>query len=249
PLFFVILLMVIPFTRTLRVLELVVSAFLICLMTFYYIDYVQMSVRQLHSYGLISESVLANINQRLSSYANFIWQTLNSLPLRKNTIFQPTNTPIYILCLGIGLRWGIGRYVTDIRMKRLAREYWLLLTTVIILILTISQLTGYNFYLITGISLLLAVLGVIIGGVFRDVAKGVFKLFLMFGRVIRVGWMKFVLILTYLVKFSRSLVKIVKRFYERVTQPLRELYHKIMDSLEQIESNTRRELGEIRSDD
>ena len=159
--------------------------------------------------------------------------------------FVTTLWPILLLFAGLTIRVVLDKYVRHIKLRQVGREYWLFITTYVILALMVSDVIRWSFIKIMMASVLIVF--IITAGLFKvsaDAISGLWSSVKVVGRSGKIAMMYIAFLAARIAKILSNFVKFIRELYRvYILEPfrgLRRIIHKFLDNIE----NKARELLE-----
>jgi hypothetical protein len=246
PILFIVILVVLPFTSK-RPTEFIVSIILLLLMIFYFSGKIRLILQNFYTDGVRNENIASWLSNILAKYQRFFWERL---PRSWNRSYIADSIPLYILSASVLLRWGISKYVKHKKLQYITREYWLFITTYLIFIIILSQITGWSFILLLVGSIIC--LFVVIAGLFRLLGDGLHGATNTFGilkRMLKIIVKELVLLGTMFVSFLRNLLKFIRELYNRfILEPCRRFLFSVHRNLDKIEHHVDDSLDKLKDE-
>lgn len=166
--------------------------------------------------------------------------------------FQTTYWPIYFLIMGFFVRIIIDKYIKHQKLRNVSSDYWLFITTYVVIASIISNVINWSFIKIIVFSIVIVLL--LAAGLLR-VLSDLFSFLLEAIRLciqafkIFTKWLA--LFLARIAKFIRNLVKKIRELYNKyIVDPILKFFKRIKRQLDKLESQVNISLdGEEIDDD
>ena len=251
---FIMLVVIFLFSTSLS--EYVASLILALALGFYYTEAIQTVIAKISflSKVPVSEWLQSYHNLIITYFSKFDGFTVfgkTFFAINVNNRYVATRLPVILLFLGVVVRLVIERYVKHERLKQAGREYWLFITTYLVLAAIVSTLIQWSLLKILIASLVIVF--IVAAGIFRvgtDFLSGLWALLLLVGRAMKIVAMYIALAGTKIAKALRNLVKFIRNVYEAyIIEPFRRLYRGVQSVLDRAERRVQIWLDNERLDD
>ena len=216
-----------------KVAEWIIAVLLLFALVFYYADMLTQFLTD-HDFWNALVSLIITLLQNykmfiLNHWPQFGGISVFGISMNVDYGFTATWVPLIILYAGGLIRYVVVRFVPHYRLREVTREYWLYITSFLIILLIISSVLDWNILILLLIFLL--TLLVISAGLWRiltDPLVVVFHAVLHLLRWIWIGMKYLASIAADIAKFLYHLFKNIRELYNKyVRQPFIQLDQKI----------------------
>jgi len=159
--------------------------------------------------------------------------------------------PLVILFSGIVIRIVIDKYIPNERLKEASREYWLFITTYVVLIAIFTDIYNISFFKIIIASILVVFL--LAAGIFRifgDIIKAFIGVIYLLITSLKILFMYIAFVTTRIVKFMRHLVRKIRYLYSKyIVEPIKRIFERIQTYISEKEENIKQILSDEKLDE
>lgn len=228
-----------------RVVEWLFILFAVAFLPFYYAS----SLQRVFSGSQQVVSILARyrggILRHWPQFGGFTFLGHRLFSMRVNASFTPTWWPIIALIVGVVLRLVIANFVTNQRLKELAGESWVILTTYLALALIVSAVLNWNFLLIFILS---AVVVLVYAGAYQLIANLWDGVLHTIHHVIRLAhiFFKYIAVAgTYIGEVFSDIYNFVRDLLDIVIAPFRFINRLLTTFEDELEARANSELSQL----